>query len=76
MTQVKVGKVVSTKMQKTIVVEVEMRKKHPLYKKIIKKSKKIKVHDELGAKMQQKVKIRETKPISKNVHFKTVEVIS
>ena len=75
MSQVKVGIVVSTKMQKTIVVEVEMRKIHPLYKKIIKKSKKIKVHDELGAKMQQKVKIRETKPISKEVYFETVEVI-
>ncbi len=76
MSQVKVGTVVSTKMQRTIVVEVEMNKKHPLYKKIIKRSKKIKAHDDLGVKTGQKVKIGETKPISKNVHFKTLEVIS
>ncbi len=76
MPQVKLGTVVSAKMQKTVVVEVEMRKKHPLYKKIIKRSKKIKAHDELGAKSGQKVKIAETKPFSKNVHFKVVEVIS
>lgn len=76
MPQVKVGVVVSKKMQKTVVVEIEMRKKHPLYKKIIKRSKKIKAHDELDVKVGQKVKIAETKPISKNVHFKTIEVIS
>lgn len=75
MPQVKVGTVVSDKMQKTIVVRVVARKKHPLYKKIITKSKKIKAHDNLGVKIGQKVKIIETKPISKGVHFKTLEVV-
>lgn len=76
MSQFKIGTVISNKMQKTIVVKVDMPKKHPLYKKLIKKSKKIKVHDELDAKIGQKVKIIETKPISKDVHFETLEVLN
>lgn len=75
MSQVKVGTVVSDKMQKTIVVKVVTPTKHPLYKKIIKKSKKIKARNEHNAKVGQKVRIEETKPISKDVHFKTVEVL-
>ncbi len=74
MAQVKVGVVVSDKMPKTIVVKVDTPTKHKLYKKTIVKSKKIKAHDELGAKIGQTVKIIETKPVSKNVHFKTLEV--
>lgn len=76
MTQIKIGKVVSTKMQKTVIVEVEMRKIHPLYKKIIKRSKRIKAHDEFNVKTGQKVKITKTKPIARSVHFKVTEVIS
>ena len=76
MTQFKIGKVVSTKMQKTAIVEVEMRKIHPLYKKIMRRSKRIKAHDELDVKNGQKVKIIKTKPIAKSVHFKITEVIS
>lgn len=76
MTQFKVGKVISTKMQKTVVVEVEMRKIHPLYKKIMRRSKRIKAHDELGVKAGQKVKIAKTKPFAKSVHFRVTEVIS
>ena len=75
MQQIKVGKVVSNKMQKTVVVKVEMRKKHPLYKKIINRSIRIKARDDLGVKVGQLVKIAETKPISKDVHFKTVETV-
>ncbi|OGD82907.1 30S ribosomal protein S17 [Candidatus Curtissbacteria bacterium RIFCSPLOWO2_01_FULL_39_62] len=75
MPQVKTGTVVSNKMQKTVVVKIEMRAKHPLYKKIITRSKKIKARDELGAKVGQMVKISEVKPISKSVNFKVMEVI-
>ena len=75
MPQVKIGTVLSDKMQKTIVVKVEMKTKHPLYKKIITRSKKIKARDDLGAKVGQTVKITETRPIAKNVNFKVTEVI-
>ena len=76
MPQIKTGTVVSDKMEKTVVIKVVSRIKHPLYKKFITKSKKIKAHDELGVKVGQKVKISETKPISKGVHFKVEGVIS
>ncbi len=75
MPQVKIGTVLSDKMQKTIVVKVEMKTKHPLYKKIITRSKKIKARNDLDAKVGQTVKIIETKPIAKNVNFKVTEVI-
>ncbi len=75
MAQIKVGLVESTKMQKTIVVKVESMVKHPLYKKLIKRSKKIKAHDEIGVNVGDKVKIVETKPISKDVNFKVLEVV-
>ena len=75
MPQVKIGTVLSDKMQKTIVVKVEMKTKHPLYKKIITRSKKIKARNDLGAKVSQTVKITETSPIAKNVNFKVTEVI-
>jgi len=75
MPQVKIGTVLSDKMQKTIVVKVEMKTKHPLYKKIITRSKKIKARNDLGAKVGQSVKITETRPIAKNVNFKVTEVI-
>ena len=75
MPQVKIGTVLSDKMKKTIVVKVEMKTKHPLYKKIITRSKKIKARNDLGAKVSQTVKITETSPIAKNVNFKVTEVI-
>ena len=75
MAQFKVGLVESVKMQKTVVVNIESKVKHPLYKKLIKRSKKIKAHDEIGVSVGDKVKIIETKPISKEVNFKVVEVI-
>ena len=73
MPQVKEGVVVSNKMKKTVVVKVNMKVKHPLYKKIIVKSKKFKARDEIGVALGQKVKIAETKPFSKGVHFKILE---
>ncbi len=67
------GKVVSDKMAKTIVVEVLRYTKHPLYKKYTKKSKRYKVHDEKKEyKLGDKVLIEETRPISKDKHFKVV----
>ncbi|MBF0269425.1 MAG: 30S ribosomal protein S17 [Alphaproteobacteria bacterium] len=67
------GVVVSDKMDKTIVVKVERRVMHPIYKKFIKRSKKYHAHDENNlCKMGDVVRIRETKPISKT---KTWEVL-
>lgn len=76
MAQVKVGTVVSDKMQKTVVVEVQFSVWHPFYKKQIKRTRKFKVHDELGVKVGQKVKIVETRPIAGNVHFKVLEMLN
>lgn len=75
MPQVKIGVVVSEKMQKSVVVKVESLRAHPLYKKKIKRSKRIKVHDDSGVKVGQKVKIIETRPISGNIHFKVQEIL-
>jgi len=75
MPQVKSGIVVSDKMQKTVVVEIHRKIRHPLYKKLINKTTQLKAHDDLGVKVGQKVKIKETKPISKDVHFKILEVL-
>ncbi len=75
MSHVEVGTVVSAKMSKTVVVKVQRKVKHPLYKKQVTRTKKFKVHDEIGVVSGQKVKIVETKPISKSVHFKVMEVI-
>jgi small subunit ribosomal protein S17 len=71
-----IGVVVSDKMDKTIVVKVERLVRHPLYKKTIKKSKKYKVHDEENkAKVGDKVKIMETRPLSKQKRWRLVEVL-
>ena len=68
------GKVVSDKMQKTIVVAVTRFVKHPKYKKFIKITKNFKAHDENNKyKIGDKVDITETKPMSKDKHFKVVE---
>jgi small subunit ribosomal protein S17 len=72
----KVGNVVSTKMQKTIVVEVEMRKAHPKYKRVIKISKKFYAHDEENsAHVGDVVRIRETRPLSKLKRWQLEEII-
>lgn len=71
-----VGKVVSDKMDKTIVVLVETYKNHPLYGKRVKYSKKYKAHDENNqAKIGDKVQIMETRPLSKDKRFRLVKVV-
>jgi small subunit ribosomal protein S17 len=72
----KVGEVVSTKMQKTIVVEVEMRKAHPKYKRVMKTSKKFYAHDEQNtARVGDMVRIRETRPLSKLKRWNLEEIV-
>ncbi len=71
-----IGVVVSNKMQKTVVVKAITKVKHPLYKKLIKKTRTYKAHDDIGLQTGQKVKIGESKKYSKDVHFKVLEVIS
>lgn len=74
--KVKTGKVVSDKMDKTIVVATETRVAHPLYKKQIKMTKKFKVHDENNdAKLGDVVKIMETRPLSKEKRWRLVEIL-
>ena len=74
--KVYVGKVVSDKMDKTIIVLVETYKKHPLYGKRVKYSKKFKAHDENNvAKLNDIVKIMETRPLSATKNFRLVEVV-
>jgi small subunit ribosomal protein S17 len=72
----KVGEVVSTKMAKTIVVEVSRRVPHPLYKRIIGKRKKFYAHDEDGkAKMGDVVRIVECRPLSKMKRWQLAEIV-
>lgn len=74
--KVRIGKVVSDKMEKTIVVAVETYENHPLYNKRIKRTKKFKAHDENNiAKMGDRVKIMETRPLSKDKCWRLVEVV-
>lgn len=70
------GKVVSNKMEKTIVVTIEDHVKHPLYKKIVKRSVKLKAHDENNeCNIGDTVKVMETRPISKDKRWRLVEII-
>jgi len=73
--KVRYGKVVSDKMDKTIVVAVETKKRHPLYKKTMIITKKYKVHDENNeAKVGDTVVIMETRPLSKEKRWRLVEI--
>jgi small subunit ribosomal protein S17 len=75
--KVREGLVVSDKMDKTVVVAVETRKVHPLYKKAIRGIKKYKAHDENNAcKIGDKVKIVETRPLSKEKSWRVTEIMS
>jgi len=70
------GKVVSNKMQKTIVVAVENHVKHPLYKKIVKRTYRLKAHDENNeCNIGDTVKVMETRPLSKDKRWRLVEII-
>ncbi|MGO2057112.1 MAG: 30S ribosomal protein S17 [Candidatus Corynebacterium faecigallinarum] len=74
--KVRSGYVVSDKMSKTIVVELEDRKKHALYGKIMRANSKVKAHDEdETAGIGDLVRIEETRPLSKDKHFRLVEII-
>ncbi len=74
--QEKVGEVVSTKMAKTIVVEVTRRTQHPLYKRILTRRKKFYAHDEEGkAKQGDQVRIIETRPLSKLKRWELAEIV-
>lgn len=70
------GKVVSAKMEKTIVVAVSDRKEHPIYRKKYTVTKKFMAQNEIGAKPDDFVIIEETKPISKNKSWKAKKIIS
>jgi small subunit ribosomal protein S17 len=74
--KVKIGKVVSNKMDKTIVVAIEYSVKHPLYGKVVKRTYKLKAHDEENVcAIGDKVKVMETRPLSKDKRWRLVEVV-
>ena len=72
----RIGVVVSNKMQKSIVVEIERREKHPIYGKFIKKTNRFMAHDEKEeCNIGDTVRIMETRPLSKRKHWRLVEII-
>lgn len=74
--KVKIGRVVSDKMDKTVVVAIEEFVRHPLYGKAVKRTVKFKAHDELNTcAIGDRVKIMETRPISKDKRWRLVEII-
>ncbi|HBH11904.1 MAG: 30S ribosomal protein S17 [Clostridiales bacterium 38_11] len=74
--KVRIGKVVSDKMDKTIVVSIESYTSHPLYNKKVKRTKKLKAHDELNqCGIGDKVKVMETRPLSKDKRWRLVEIM-
>ena len=76
MRKTRVGRVVSNKMNKTIVVAVEDSVKHPLYKKILKRTYKLKAHDENNeCSIGDRVQVMETRPISKDKRWRLVEIV-
>ena len=71
-----IGKVVSDKMDKTVVVSIENSVKHPLYGKIVKRSVRLKVHDEKDeCHVGDKIKIMETRKLSKDKYWRLVEIL-
>ncbi|MGM0608006.1 MAG: 30S ribosomal protein S17 [Candidatus Muiribacteriota bacterium] len=75
--KVRTGTVVSDKMDKTVVVSVENVYRHPVYTKVVRKSKKYKAHDESNeCKQGDKVKMMETRPISKDKRWRVTEIIA
>ena len=72
----RVGRVISDKMDKTIVVAIEDNVKHPLYKKIVKRTYKLKAHDENNeCQVGDKVRVMETRPLSKDKRWRVVEIV-
>ena len=73
----RIGTVVSDKMDKTVVVEVERWERHPLYGRIVKRTKKYKAHDEHNeCKVGDKIRLAETRPLSKDKRWRVAEIIS
>jgi len=74
--KVRIGKIVNNKMQKTVVVNVERRTPHPLYQRVVKQTKKYLAHDEREeCGVGDKVKIIETRPLSKRKRWRVLEII-
>ncbi len=70
------GIVASDKMNKTIVVEIRQRKLHPLYKKYVTRSKRVKAHDETNdAHIGDTVRVEECRPLSKEKHWRLIEIV-
>jgi small subunit ribosomal protein S17 len=72
----KVGVVVSAKMQKTVVVAVERLVRHDLYRKTMKRTSTFMAHDETGARRGDRVRIEESRPLSKNKRWRVVELLA
>ncbi len=71
-----IGRVVSDKMDKTVVVLIEDSVKHPLYNKVVKRSRRLKAHDENNeAHIGDRVKVMETRPLSKDKRYRLVEIV-
>lgn len=76
MRKTEIGKVVSNKMDKTVVIAIENSVKHPLYNKIIKRTVKLKAHDENNeCTIGDRVRVMETRPLSKEKRWRLVEII-
>ena len=73
--KVRDGVVVSDKMEKTVIVLVQISKPHPLYKKVVRHSTRFKVHDEESCGIGDRVRIIETRPISKEIRWRVAEVL-
>lgn len=73
--KVREGLVVSNKMQKTVVVNIERRVQHPLYGKVVLRSKKFKAHDEIGCDVGDRVEIMETRPISRDKCWRVTRIV-
>ncbi len=72
----RIGKVVSNKMDKTVVVAIEEHVKHPLYKKVVKSTYKLKAHDENNeCNIGDTIKVMETRPLSKDKRWRLVEIV-
>ena len=71
----RVGRVVSDKMDKTVVVAIVDNVKHPLYKKIVKRTVRLKAHENNACKVGDRVEVMETRPLSKDKRWRVVEII-
>jgi len=74
--KMRIGTVVSDKMEKTVVVQIERRVQHPVYGKMVRRTKRLKAHDEKNdAKTGDTVRIMETRPLSKDKRWRLVEIV-